>query len=236
MYLYKEIQDVLKSIPPIHPEGVIFGTIFFVVSMVFWHIFVPLGWIGFVLTLWCFYFFRNPDRITPVRKDLIISPADGVICSISEVEVPKVLGLKEKKRVRISVFMNVFNVHVNRIPLGGTIKKIHYHQGKFLNASLDKASEHNERQYMVVETDDKTTIAFTQIAGLIARRIRCDVKEGDVMETGQRFGLIRFGSRVDIFLPPNTHPLVSLGQTMVAGETVLADMTSKEGARDGATR
>lgn len=228
--------DILKKLPPIHPEGVIFGAIFFMVSVVFWHITPFLGWIGFILTLWCFYFFRNPERFTPTRKGLIISPADGVVQSISEVETPKVLGLKEAKRVRVSVFMNVFNVHVNRIPLGGTIKKIHYHEGRFLNASLDKASEHNERQYMVVETDDKTTIAFTQIAGLIARRIRCDVKEGDKVETGHRFGLIRFGSRVDIFLPPSVNPLVSVGQTMVAGETVLADMTSKEKARHGETR
>lgn len=227
---------MLKIIPPIHPEGVIFGTIFFVVSVVLWHIFAPLGWIGFVLTLWCLYFFRNPDRIIPMRKGLIISPADGVVQSIGEVEVPEVLGLKEKKRVRVSVFMNVFNVHVNRIPLGGTIKKIHYHKGKFLNASLDKASEHNERQYMVVEAEDNTTIAFTQIAGLVARRIRCDVTEGDQMDAGQRFGLIRFGSRVDVFLPPTVNPLVSVGQTMVAGETVLADVLSKEEARDGEIR
>lgn len=227
---------MLKFIPRIHPEGVIFSIIFLVITIVLWHIFVPLGVIGSILTLWCLYFFRNPDRLTPTREGLIISPADGVICGISEVNVPKELGLKEKKRVRISIFMNVFNVHVNRVPIGGTIKKIHYHAGKFLNASLDKASEHNERQHMVVETPDKHTIAFTQIAGLVARRIRCDVKEGDQMETGQRFGLIRFGSRVDVFLPPKVNSLVSIGQTMVAGETVLADMTSKESARHGEIR
>ena len=225
-----------RLIPPIHPEGVIFGIIFSFITVLLWHLFVPLGWVGVILTLWCFYFFRNPDRITPSKEGLIISPADGVICGISEVDVPEVLGLEEKKRVRVSVFMNVFNVHVNRTPLGGTIKKIHYHAGKFLNASLDKASEHNERQYMVVETPKGQTIAFTQIAGLVARRIRCDVKEGDSMTTGQRFGLIRFGSRVDIFLPPKVNPLVCVGQTMVAGETVLADMNSKETARDGEIR
>jgi phosphatidylserine decarboxylase len=226
---------VLDNITPIHPEGVVFGAIFFIVSIVLWHIFAPLGWIGLVLTIWCFYFFRNPKRVTPAREGLIISPADGIVQTITEVTPPEVLGLKGK-RLRVSVFMNVFNVHINRIPLGGTIKKIHYHPGKFINASLDKASEHNERQYMVVEAKDKTLIAFTQIAGLIARRIRVDVKEGDHVETGQRFGLIRFGSRVDIFLPPHVHPLVSVGQTMVAGETVLADMLSKETSRDGEVR
>jgi len=226
---------VLNNVTPIHPEGVVFGAIFFGVSLVLWHIFVPLGWIGFILTAWCFYFFRNPKRITPTRKGLIISPADGVVQAITEVTPPKLLGL-EGNRIRVSIFMNVFNVHINRIPLGGIIKKIHYHPGKFINASLDKASEHNERQYMVVETKDKITIAFTQIAGLIARRIRVDVKEGDEVATGQRFGLIRFGSRVDVFLPPQAHPLVSVGQTMVAGETVLADMDSKETTRDGEAR
>ncbi len=226
---------MFNRIAPIHPEGVVFGAIFFIVSMVLWHIFVPLGWIGFILTLWCFYFFRNPTRVTPLREGLIISPADGVVQAITEVSPPAVLGLKGN-RIRVSIFMNVFNVHINRIPLGGTIKKIHYHPGKFFNASLDKASEHNERQYMVVEAEDKTVIAFTQIAGLIARRIRVDVKEGDLVETGQRFGLIRFGSRVDVFLPLHINPLVIVGQTMVAGETVIADMFSKEDSRDGETR
>lgn len=226
---------MLKTLPPIHPEGVIFGSIFFIITLVLGHLFVPLGWIGFVLTLWCLYFFRNPKRVTPTREGLVISPADGVVQSIQEIMPPKSLGL-DGPRVRVSIFMNVFNVHVNRVPFGGTVKKILYHPGKFLNASLDKASEDNERQSIVVETADKTLIAFTQIAGLIARRIRCDVKEGDSVQTGQVFGLIRFGSRVDIFLPPEVSPLVCIGQTMVAGETVLADFDSGESARHGEIR
>lgn len=226
---------MLKFLPSIHPEGAIFGAIFFIVTMVLWHVFQPLGWIGFVLTLWCFYFFRNPERVTPTREGLIISPADGIVQAIQAVTPPRGLGL-DGPRIRISVFMNVFNVHVNRVPLGGTIKKILYYPGKFLNASLDKASEDNERQSIVVETKDHIQIAFTQIAGLIARRIRCDVKEGDVVQTGQVFGLIRFGSRVDIFLPPNVNPLVCVGQRMIAGETVLADLESMELARYGEIR
>lgn len=217
---------MLKILSPIHPEGVVFGAIFCAASLLLWHLFAPLGWIGFILTLWCFYFFRNPSRVTPQREGLIISPADGVVQKIQEVTPPKLLGL-EGPRTRISIFMNVFNVHVNRIPLGGIVKKIHYHPGKFLNASLDKASEHNERQYMVVEALDGTKIAFTQIAGLVARRIRCDVQEGQEVSTGQVFGLIRFGSRVDVFLPPHAVPLVLEGQTMIAGETVLAELSKK---------
>jgi phosphatidylserine decarboxylase len=226
---------VLKILPPIHPEGVIFGSIFFIVTLVLGHLFVPLGWIGFVLTLWCFYFFRNPKRFTPTREGLIISPADGVVQSIQTMTPPKSLGL-DGERVRVSIFMNVFNVHVNRIPFGGVVKKILYHPGKFLNASLDKASEHNERQSIVLETENKQLIAFTQIAGLIARRIRCDVQEGQEVQTGEVFGLIRFGSRVDVFLPPKVNPLVCVGQTMVAGETVIADFESGEAARHGEIR
>ncbi len=226
---------MLKFLPPIHPEGMIFGAIFFIITIILWHLFIPLGWLGFILTLWCFYFFRNPERVTPTRAGLIISPADGIVQMIQTVTPPKTLGL-DGPRIRISIFMNVFNVHVNRIPLEGTIKKIIYYPGKFLNASLDKASEDNERQSIVVQTEGKIQIAFTQIAGLIARRIRCDVKEGQEVKTGQVFGLIRFGSRVDVFLPVDVNPLVCVGQKMTAGETVLADLKSKEAARYGEIR
>jgi len=225
-----------KIIPPIHPEGLIFGIIFGIVTIILWHIHISLGIIGSILTAWCFYFFRNPDRVTPTDTDLVICPADGLVLPIIETIPPAELGLGKEKLTRISIFMNVFNVHVNRIPVDGTIKKIHYHKGKFFNASLDKASIHNERQCFMIEHPSKVKIGFIQIAGLIARRIRCDITEGQKLKAGVRFGLIRFGSRVDVFLPKGVMPLVIAGQTTIAGETILANLKSKESARDGEVR
>lgn len=236
--LYKRKGNIVlkKIFPPIHPEGVIFSFLFGIVTIILWHMHISLGIVGSILTAWCLYFFRNPDRVTPTDPNLVISPADGLVQTITEVVPPKELDLGSAKLTRVSIFMNVFNVHVNRIPIDGTIRKIHYHKGKFLNASLDKASIHNERKCFMIEHANKHKIGFIQIAGLIARRIRCDINEGQSLKAGQRFGLIRFGSRVDVFLPKGVAPLVIEGQTAIAGETVLANLQSKEPARTGEVR
>ncbi|MBI1954472.1 MAG: phosphatidylserine decarboxylase [Proteobacteria bacterium] len=206
---------------PVHPDGWRFVGIFFLLTLVLFMIVPPLGWVGLLLTIWCIYFFRNPERVIPSREGLIVSPADGKIVSIQKMIPPSSLG--DTERFRISIFLNIFDVHVNRIPIKGKVRKIYYHQGKFFNASLDKASELNERNTLVIDLLNQD-IAVTQIAGLIARRIRCDVKENDLVETGQYFGLIRFGSRVDLYLPIGVEPLVYVGQRTIAGETVLADL------------
>ncbi|MEI8295714.1 MAG: phosphatidylserine decarboxylase [Alphaproteobacteria bacterium] len=205
----------------IHPEGWRFVAIFFFISLICYWAAPGLGLVGFVLTAWCLYFFRSPRRITPTRDDVIVSPADGIVCAIIDAVPPAEYDLGEEPRTRVSVFLNVFDVHVNRIPLAGTVSKYIYHPGKFFNASLDKASEHNERLTLVIH-HAKITYAVIQIAGLIARRIRCDVKEGDVLTTGQLYGLIRFGSRVDVWLPQGAQLQVLKGQRMIAGETIIA--------------
>lgn len=218
-------------IKPVHREGYPFIAIFAGVTLVLFLIWEPLGWIGVGLTVWCYYFFRDPDRYTPQRDGLLVSPADGVISLIEPAVPPVELGMGDQPMMRVSVFMNVFNCHVNRVPIAGTITAVSYRPGKFLNASLDKASVDNERNSIAVEMADGRKIAVVQIAGLVARRIVCDVKPGAVLETGERFGMIRFGSRLDVYLPEGVHPMVSLGQTMVSGETVLADLHAEEPAR-----
>jgi len=205
----------------IHPEGWRFVGIFFLISLIFYWAASGLGLIGFALTGWCLYFFRSPQRVIPTRNDVLVSPADGIVCAIIDAVPPADLDLGKSTRTRVSIFLNVFDVHVNRIPLAGTISKYIYHPGKFFNASLDKASEHNERLTLVIH-HAKMTYALTQIAGLIARRIRCDVHERDVVTTGQLYGLIRFGSRVDVWLPEKAQLQVLKGQRMIAGETILA--------------
>jgi phosphatidylserine decarboxylase len=227
------LKSILSTLTPIHPEGHRFLAIFAGVTLFFFWLATPLGWIGVVLTLWCAYFFRDPVRVTPIRPGLVISPADGRISSIVEVIPPAELELGEDLRTRISVFMNVFDCHVNRAPVPGRIERIVYSPGIFLNAELDKASEDNERNSLVIDLDDGGKLGVVQIAGLVARRIVCWAKEDDILEAGERFGLIRFGSRLDIYLPPGKVPQVILGQRAVAGETVLADLTSKEDARTG---
>jgi phosphatidylserine decarboxylase len=212
----------------IHREGYIFIIIFAVFAFILASLSSSLGWIGGICTVWCAYFFRNPERVTPVSDDLIISPADGIVQKITEITPPAELGLGDQEMIRISVFLNVFNVHINRVPATGKILGLHYHPGKFFNASLDKASIHNERQSVLMETINGTKIAFIQIAGLIARRIVCDLEEDTEVKAGQRYGLIRFGSRADIYLPLKTAILVAEGQTCVGGETVLADLNMKK--------
>lgn len=218
---------------PIHRAGWMFIAIFAVASFILGQIWEPLGWTGLLLTAWCAYFFRDPDRVTPVREGLLVSPADGFVQSIARVVPPTELQLGENERMRISVFLNVFDVHVNRIPYEGSIARLHYHPGKFFNAALDKASEENERQLIKITMPDGGTYGVVQIAGLVARRIVCDLKEGQSVKTGERFGLIRFGSRVDVYLPLDATPLVIAGQRAVGGETVLADLKSDAPPRVG---
>lgn len=227
---------MMKSVlVPINPAGWPFIGIFAGVTLLLWWGDEWLGMIGVVLTLWCAYFFRDPERTTPTREGLIISPADGVVQLIDKAPPPPELDMGDKPRNRVCVFMNVFNVHVNRAPVDGIVRRLAYRPGKFLNASLDKASEHNERQSYRMEMDSGEDIAFVQIAGLVARRIVCQVQEGQPLEAGRRFGLIRFGSRVDVYLPDGVKPLVVEGQLTVAGETVIADKKSREKPRDGRT-
>lgn len=225
-------QDMLSTVvKPIHKEGYKFISIFAAVTFVLFLIWQPLGWIGVGLTVWCYYFFRDPDRQTPIRDGLLVSPADGVVSLIEPAVPPAELEMGDQALTRVSVFMNVFNCHVNRAPIGGRITKIAYRPGKFLNASLDKASVDNERNSMAIEMADGRRIAVVQIAGLVARRILCEVEEGSQLQTGERFGMIRFGSRVDVYLPDGVEPLVALGQTMISAETVIADLTRPEPRR-----
>ena len=220
-------------IKPMHREGIKFIIIFSVTSLILFFIYIPLGWVGIGLTIWCYYFFRDPKRTTPIRDGLLVSPADGVISLIEKTMPPPELDIEKEVLTRISVFMNVFNCHVNRSPIAGEIKEIKYRPGKFFNASLDKASVDNERNSLVLQIPDGRQIVVVQIAGLVARRIVSFVKPKQTLRIGQRFGLIRFGSRVDIYLPTGVQPLVCIGQIMVSGETVIADLNSKELARDG---
>ncbi len=221
---------------PMHREGYRFVGIFAAVTVVLFLIWEPLGWIGVGLTVWCYYFFRDPDRVTPAREGLVISPADGIVQMIEPAVAPAELGLGAAPLTRVSVFMNVFNCHVNRAPVPGTVETIAYRPGKFLNASLDKASVDNERNGLTILMEDGRRIGVVQIAGLVARRIVCEVNEGVHLMAGQRFGMIRFGSRLDVYLPDGVAPLVAVGQTTIAGETVIADLASDEGQRRGAIR
>ncbi len=189
-----------------------------------------LATVMLAITVWVVYFFRDPDRFVPEGEGLIVSPADGVISMITEAVPPAALEMGEEPLTRISVFLNVFNVHVNRVPTGGTITKMHYHPGKFVNAALDKASEDNERHEMKVTAHNGKEIGFVQIAGLVARRIVWHIAEGDELQTGERFGMIRFGSRMDVYLPKGINPLVADGQVAVAGETIFADMNGAQHA------
>jgi phosphatidylserine decarboxylase len=227
------LNSILSVLTPIHREGYRFIAIFAVLALVLFWIWEPLGWLGVVLTAWCAYFFRDPERVTPLREGLVISPADGRVSAIVEVIPPPEMGLGEELRTRISVFMNVLDCHVNRAPVAGRVTRIHYAPGLFLNAELDKASEDNERNALVIEMGDGRQLGVVQIAGLVARRIVSFVREGDMLLAGERFGLIRFGSRLDVYLPPGANAQAVVGQRAVAGETVLADLTSDEPARMG---
>jgi len=226
--MFESIRNVLV---PIHPEGRRFIAMFAAGALVLFLIWAPLGWIGVILTLWCAYFFRDPERFTPFREGLVISPADGMVQSVTPAVPPPDLDLGTAPLPRISVFMNVFDVHVNRSPVNGTVEVRAYTPGSFVNAALDKASEENERMALSIRLADGRRIGCVQIAGLVARRILCWVVPGRKLDAGERFGLIRFGSRVDVYLPEGVAPLVAVGQRAVAGETVLADLLSTEPQR-----
>ena len=228
------IDSVTNSFAPIHREGWRFIAIFSGVTLfLFWLGYAPLGWIGVVLTAWCAYFFRDPERVTPMVEGLVISPADGRVSAIESVIPPPELDLPREAMTRISIFMNVFDVHVNRSPIAARITKLTYVPGLFVNAELDKASEDNERQALTLLTSSGVQIGVVQIAGLIARRIVKFVDEGANLQAGQRFGLIRFGSRVDVYLPKGVAALACVGQRAVAGETVLADLGAIGQSRTG---
>ena len=225
MSLYDSVR---RQIAPIHPEGYVFIAAFAIGAVVLHWLWAPLGWIGAILTIWCAYFFRDPPRVTPLREGLVVSPADGVVCSIGRFSPPPELGLGPAPMQRVSIFMSVFDCHVNRAPVAGRIGKIAYKPGLFVNADLDKASEDNERNGVVLETE-RGVFGVVQIAGLIARRIVCFKKDGDALAAGERFGLIRFGSRVDVYMPDGAMPLVGLGARAIAGETPIADFTAAPG-------
>ncbi|PTD20073.1 phosphatidylserine decarboxylase family protein [Sphingomonas fennica] len=219
--------------PSVHPEGRKFALIGAAITLIFalmaWE---TLAWPMAGVTIWILAFFRDPIRTFPRGEGVIVSPADGLVTMIATVPPPRELagpdGLGDEPMTRVSIFMSVFDVHINRTPIAGTIRRVVYISGKFLNADLDKASEENERQHILVEGDDGTRIGFTQIAGLVARRIVPFVKPGDIVAGGQRIGLIRFGSRVDVYLPAGTQPRIALGQRAIAGETVIARIGEAE--------
>lgn len=218
-------------VKPMHREGYKFVAIAAAITVVAFVISDFLGWIGVGLTVWVYYFFRDPKRSVPDARGLIVSPADGIVSLIERAVPPPELGAGDTPLLRVSVFMSVFNCHVNRAPIAGKLVKMSYRPGKFLNASLDKASVDNERNSLLFDIDGGRQLVVVQIAGLVARRIVPFVTEGQSLRTGERFGLIRFGSRLDVYLPEGVAPLVCLGQTMIAGETVIADLSQASLAR-----
>ncbi|WP_145635993.1 phosphatidylserine decarboxylase [Neorhizobium alkalisoli] len=225
MNLFDTIRNTLV---PIHKEGYVFVAAFFVVSLILGYFAEPLFWIGLVLTLWCAYFFRDPERMVPQDDDLIISPADGRISHVAMVVPPAELGLGSEPMLRISVFMNVFNCHINRAPVRGEVTRIEYRAGQFVNAELDKASSDNERNGLVIRSRHGD-VGVVQIAGFVARRIVCWVKPSEPVNAGERFGLIRFGSRLDVFVPKGGQARVTVGQLALGGETVLAEFGAAKG-------
>jgi phosphatidylserine decarboxylase len=224
------LDSIRSQLAPVHPQGYPFIGGFALASLILFWLWTPLGWLGTLATAWCAYFFRDPVRVTPLREGLVIAPADGRVSRVVNAVPPAELGLSERPLPRISIFMSVFDCHVNRSPVSGRIERMVYRPGAFISADLDKASEDNERNALVVNTG-RVRIGVVQIAGLIARRIVPFVQEGQAVSAGDRIGMIRFGSRLDIYLPEGGKTLVAEGQTAVAGETVLADLALTEPAR-----
>ena len=216
------INSIRSQLTPVHPQGYPFIGAFAAAALILFWLWPPLGWLGTAATLWCAYFFRDPPRVTPPRENILVAPADGRISRIADVVPPKELGLGERPLLRISIFMSVFNCHINRSPVAGRVERTVYRAGTFINADLDKASESNEQNVIVIATAGGDRIAVIQIAGLIARRIVPFVREGATVAAGERIGMIRFGSRVDLYLPPGARALVAEGQTAIAGETMVA--------------
>lgn len=225
------VASVRRAVVPLHPEGYVFVGIAVVIALVLGWLLPGLGWLPWLLVAFVAFFFRDPPRVTPLRDGLVVSPADGRVDSVGYFVPPPELGLGDKPLPRISIFLSVFDVHINRTPVGGKVTKVAYTPGLFLNADLDKASEDNERNGLVIE-NAYGRFGVVQIAGLIARRILCFVKEGHELAPGERFGLIRFGSRTDVYLPDGARALVGVGQKAVGGETVLADLKSTDTARN----
>lgn len=225
------VASVRRQLVPIHPEGYLFIAIFAIAALLLGWLWAPLGWIGWILTLWCIYFFRDPPRVTALREGLVISPADGRVDLIGYFVPPEELEMGDKPLPRVTIFMSVFDCHVNRMPVTGRLERIVYKPGLFLSADLDKASEDNERSSMVIDAASGR-YGVVQIAGLLARRIVPfdNQREGNILPAGERFGLIRFGSRVDVYLPDGVKPLVGVGQKAIAGETIIADATSTDQA------
>jgi phosphatidylserine decarboxylase len=224
------INSIRSQLAPIHPQGYPFIGGFALVSLILFWLWTPLGWIGTLATAWCAYFFRDPVRITPLREGLVVAPADGRVSRVVNAVPPAELRLSDRPLPRISIFMSVFDCHVNRSPMSGRIERMVYRAGKFINADLDKASEDNERNALIISTA-RTRIGVVQIAGLVARRIVPFVREGQAITAGDRIGMIRFGSRLDVYLPEGGRSLVAEGQTAIAGETVLADLAQTDAGR-----
>jgi phosphatidylserine decarboxylase len=224
------LASIRAQLVPVHPQGYPFIGAFALLSLVLFLLWSPLGWLGTVATLWCAYFFRDPPRVTPLADALVVAPADGRVSQVANAVPPPELALGAGALARVSIFMSVFDCHVNRSPIGGRIERMVYRAGKFLNADLDKASEDNERNSLLI-AGARGRVGVVQIAGLIARRIVPFVREGEEIGAGERIGMIRFGSRVDVYLPPGVKPLVSEGQTAIAGETVIADLAARDPAR-----
>ncbi len=218
------IESIQSAISPPHKAGYPFilgGIAVAFLGLIIWH---PLAWAGLIFTVFCLYFFRDPERVAPPRSNVFLAPADGLVVSIEHAAPPAELGLGDALRPRVAIFLSVLDVHVNRAPIAGTVTRIAYRAGKFLNAAEDKASDDNERNALAMHLPSGHDIAVVQIAGLIARRILCNVTEGQTLAAGERFGIIRFGSRTDLYLPAGTIPLVAMGQRMVGGETVIAEL------------
>ena len=224
------VNSIRSQLVPIHREGYPFIAAFALASLILFLLWAPLGWIGTVLTIWCALFFRDPVRVTPMREGIVVAPADGRIATVVNAPPPKELDLGERPLPRVSIFMNVFDCHVNRSPVTGRIDEIVYHAGSFISADLDKASEENERNSFVI-SGASARIGVVQIAGLVARRIVCFVRKGATVGAGERIGMIRFGSRVDVYLPEGVRPLIAEGQTAIAGETVIADLAARDPQR-----
>jgi phosphatidylserine decarboxylase len=218
------LESIKSVLAPPHRAGypfIVGGVVVAVFGLILWH---PLAWLGLVFALFCLYFFRDPERVPPPRENVFLAPADGLVVSIEPAVPPAELGLGPLPRPRVAIFLSVLDVHVNRMPIAGTVTRIAYRPGTFVNAALDKASEDNERNALAIRLATGQEIAVVQIAGLIARRILCEVVEGEAVRAGARFGIIRFGSRTDLYLPEGTLPLVAVGQRMIGGETVIATL------------
>jgi phosphatidylserine decarboxylase len=224
------LASVRSQLAPVHREGLPFIGMFALASLFLFWLWSPLGWLATLATLWCVYFFRDPARVTPIRDGIVVAPADGRVSRVTNAAPPHELELGDRPLPRVSIFMSVFDCHVNRSPAAGKVERIVYHHGAFLSADLDKASENNERNSLVIATA-KGRIGVVQIAGLVARRIVCFVGKGATIGPGERIGMIRFGSRVDVYLPDGVRPLVAEGQTAIAGETVIADLRAGDPQR-----